>query len=459
MTNIGLLSSIKKYDNTSIFAYLDFFVIFSLSILTYVSTTISSIILIGYCICRIVFSSYENGIYLVIMLALNINVFFISGIPVCNIIIFLVFIRIVLTKKVKRNIIAALAGFVIIAEVFHLFIYELHNILQLALWIPAFLIIPLCFNDNDKHINLEKMKLYFMFGIIISTAFGVYFRISSGKGFDVGSFNINDNNRFGGGFADPNYYSLFCLVLSAFILESLTIKKNDRRGFERVPLWLKGIVLIVLLYFCIASLSKMFIILFIIEVLMLLISLFDFSKRNLLVINSILICGIFIYVLIRNSNYDFYSLFSTLMKRFENISSLDELTTGRSNLAISAITFLMNNPLAFMFGVGVQSYGSRIGNIGYVHNYLLEIIVSFGIIGSLLFVSFFIALAIKLSKGVYNKVPLRIKYIKVIPLLIFLIGSFALNVIEVEAFYPILYLLIYNAFSKTSLMENYYEKK
>ena len=105
----------------------------------------------------------------------------------------------------------------------------------------------------------------------------------------------------------------------------------------------------------------------------------------------------------------FYKIYSSYYMRFK----YQDLTTGRLDLSRMYIKSLLENPTFLIFGASNTYYNYIIidymKNIGYyipyystAHNTYLDLILSWGIIGSILFIGFIKSL-LKFNKS--NKIP------------------------------------------------------
>lgn len=430
---------------------LDFFIVTFWSLLSFYIPEISAIIILLYFSWRIFTSKEEETLYFILLLSANTNIFFIFGAPVCNLIIFISLIRLIMKGSISLTNPFIISIILCIYELLHSVVYDYFNIFQSIVWCASILFVSIYISNCISKYNNSKAKLYFLGSVIISTIYGVYYRIHSGKGFSVDSFNINDSARFGGGFYDPNYFALVSLIIFAFIIGYFSERNKENDYFEILPNWFYSIILIVLLFFCIAGLSKMFVLVLLLLIVFVIPIFFNFSKSSIRLILSIIFISIIVIMIIKISNYDFLAIFNKIIERFKSASTFNELTTGRSDLISYTLEFLGENPLYLILGVGIQSYGMRMGE-GYLHSYPIEILATCGMIGSIIYVSFFVSLY-KYAKKYFKSInsAYSFKYVELIPLIIFGICSIALNVVEVEIFYQLILMLILNATYKKNI--------
>lgn len=436
----------KSNDQNSMVILYDLAVFGLFSILSLHAPLPSSLLVLLYFVLRIVFSKAENTLYLILLFSANTNVFFVFGAPVCNLVIVASLIRLFFIKKMTKFNVIGIGIIICVFEIFHWFIYDYFNIFQSLIWILAFIYPIFYFATCRKLYDNNKAKLYFFASIICSLIYGIYYRAYSGIGFSIDTFTLDDSYRFGGGFYDPNYFSMFCVILLALIIAKYLNGKSNGRYFEKLPGWLFGVVSMFLIFFCIVGMSRMFIITFGIMSVLFLPKLLFFSKESRRLVFALLFLAIALFFIIKYSSFDFLTLFNNVLDRFNVSNNISELTSGRSDLISNAMSYLNENVDALLFGVGIQSYYMRIGG-GYLHCWPIEVLVSLGIVGTLVYIVFYVMLFVTIGKY-YNKTKkerLINKYINIIPLCLFLICSLSLNVMEVEIFYSVILMLMMNA--------------
>lgn len=221
-----------------------------------------------------------------------------------------------------------------------------------------------------------KFPLYGLIMSIIYSGINVY-KIWGG--------NIPTAYRFIGLFRDPNYYSLFCIILAFVILFNSYISLTNR------------IILFVLVSIIgFLSVSKMYILLFILSIFMIIFyNIFIEKKINIKYIIYFVvafsICG-FIFI---NS-----PIKDTLYNKYVYRMQTNKLMTGRDILQTHYIKELMSNPRNIVLGNTLTYYGRRIGlgeDVYYInsissvmkeaystmvaHNTYLDIILSWGFMG------------------------------------------------------------------------------
>ena len=122
--------------------------------------------------------------------------------------------------------------------------------------------------------------------------------------------------------------------------------------------------------------------------------------------------------------------------------NINELTTNRFDIITNGLNLILSNPVYFLLGIGVQAYAKRLYG-SYLHSFPVEIFVTLGMVGLVLFVILFMSLY-KYAKRIYRNIDCPCSYMHKVPLIVFCIGICSLNAIEVELFYPLALMLIIN---------------
>ena len=258
--------------------------------------------------------------------------------------------------------------------------------------------------DERNRINIEKASLYFIIGIAFSSLYVLYISWGiildpSSRGGIAGMGNLNQNT-----------FALYCSVAYALgIIMSFSSKNRLLFILLSVICFIAGAL----------TISKAFVLTAIIFLVLILIKINSIK----LVFLSIVI-GVILFVLFTRIPF-LNSAVSSIINRFDIVTNIDDLTTGRMYLYNYYIDILRNNPLVLLFGRGLLDYqlfyplGSR------THNILLEAIMGWGVCGSLAVVSFYIGKVKKRMKC--NNTEIR--YSNLIPFIIFLFFSMSLSVL------------------------------
>jgi hypothetical protein len=232
--------------------------------------------------------------------------------------------------------------------------------------------------------------------------------------------------RLSGFYGDPNFYATHILAAIGGLL-IIAIWKGKAGLF----LCLFGVV--VLTFFGMKSVSKMFLIILILIITIWIIAVLllrgKIGKKISIIIS--LIIGI-IYVL---SSTFFTEEINYYMVRFSMIQDTESLTTGRSDTNLNYVLYFLENPNSLFFGVGYTNILPSF-DIGS-HNSILQTIYQFGLIGTV----FILLWLLKLRNVFYIKIKESIGISKKLLLLVFAIVCFlpwlALDILFFDEFFYI----------------------
>lgn len=288
---------------------------------------------------------------------------------------------------------------------------------------------------NNK---IQKIKFNYIFeslfyGIIISSICYLLLLFST-KGILISSYS-----RFTGLFRDPNYYSFFIILLMFSSFKVIEEKNKNLFNYYFV----------ILLIFGLLSISKMFLLSVGIGLALKIISLpflkkkFNkLTKKRLLIYFSTIIILWLVTIYLNNISF-FDSIFNSYSSRFK----YQDLTTGRLDLSNMYLTALFTNPLFLFFG-GSNTYYNYViidymRSIGYhlpyystAHNTYLDLLLSWGCIGTIIFLLFIRSLIVHNKKN-----GLKVNYSANywIFILIVLICFFSLSFLSADVFALIIF--------------------
>lgn len=265
----------------------------------------------------------------------------------------------------------------------------------------------------------SKIDYYnaFVIGTFFSVIYGMINRFMVG-GMALMFINQNIMTRNPGASGDPNYYGLYIAFSVCMVLNSKsTLKIKDYS------------IVLFLLFMGLTSSSRMYYVLVIVIMIFTLIKIIKnlFSRniwKTLLIILTIII-GLFF---IRNYIYENVRY---LLNRLND----SDISNGRIELIQEYSSYLRSNIFQMFLGIGIPQYNTRIGATIYAHNLYIELYVTQGIIGIIIF---FIIL-FKVIKSMK-----KFEIYRLLLLIIFLISGLAINYLEVECFYMLIVLMIIN---------------
>ena len=164
----------------------------------------------------------------------------------------------------------------------------------------------------------------------------------------------------------------------------------------------------------------------------------NYKKTILTIITTLLV--VYIVNKLFGSNFEF--LFNKIISRF-NIKengqvTMSGITTGRSTLLEEYIYYIGQDLISLFFGRGINYFGfyKQLGLSYIAHNTYLDFLLSWGIIGSTIFILCFI---FNIKNEISNK---NKKYNQYIPLCLLLIMLLSLSCMAADMFWYLLALVV-----------------
>lgn len=368
---------------------------------------------------KIVFSDTSSSICWSVFLISNLKMF--NGINVSflvNILIVLplivLFIRNFCSKSIGLSI--GFAFFLFFVEMTHILWNDTINQMpSLLSWTFGFCILFEALMDANITLNKEDIFDALSLGILFSAIIALLLNVSYAK--DIVNRVIN-GERFAGLSGEPNYFSLYIVVcISCFFnLESFNLK----RCFATV--------LIMLIGFLTASKMEFILILFL-GVNMLFLGFFSIKKKQrkyiMILIGLILVCCIVFRAQIP-------AFISNFIRRLGGQNAeLDRLTTGRANLWIYYLNVFFSDPVVLLFGKGF-GYNKFLEEptLKVAHNTYIDFLVSWGIIGTILFCCILCYVINRFKKN--NEI--KVSYVSILPLFVFFATCFSLSCLSADMF-------------------------
>ena len=252
--------------------------------------------------------------------------------------------------------------------------------------------------------------------------------------------------RFSGLDLDPNYFAVQILIsVSTLLVIAFYAKKISSECV---------FLLLILSLFGIMTFSKMFIITFALLTILATLSFFKSSVRAGISFSiGLILFGIIGYV------YLFEYFYSVYWVRFFGVgSSIEALTTGRSEIWIMFRNEILNNFSIFLFGAG---YGTEFLGGRIAHNMYLTVLYYMGILGSIISIFYFMNLYSiykkKIDRASLKNIPLfSVNYIPIYILLIsnIALDSFMMDFFPIQIFILMSSLLIIDSEFKPKLMKD-----
>lgn len=402
-----------------------------LFILTNKSNSIFGIISILYILFLVISGKDKENIKLLLFLLPNLRILDITGFKnYINICYLIIGIKIIIKnyKNIEgKNILKAiiLAMTIVLMEIIHGISIE-NNITEsifngVNIGIDFFILIVII----NLQINLKEYSEYsdyLLLGVISS--FGI-FCLSNGN---IINLLFSTGYRLSAYGNDPNYLSCYLLVgISGKLLYSHYQKLN-----------IKDIILTIFNTFIgLLTSSKMclisLIILYALNIFIFL-SKLKIKKIIRIIIFTILLITILITFYGKETNY----LINRFVDRFNETHSfsnteIGNFTSGRSDLIMQYFNILSNDITSLLLGHGIRyiNYYLKMGVTLVAHNTYLDIILSWGIIGTTILVIGFISCT-------KNILKIKQKFDILIPLIIYMIMLNALSCLSSDMFWYLL---------------------
>ena len=270
--------------------------------------------------------------------------------------------------RIKKNIVIICGALFV---VFMLVINILHGnvgITEVAKHLSGILLIYYILEKRESE-ALKRVIVFFGIGLYISS-FIALFADSIPNFYEyvrhVGH-NLEITNRFTGFNGDPNYYNISLMLA---LLGSLAIYKENKPYF-----WLSFAFTF---FFGVQTYSKSFLI----SLLMVIVIIFvEFARMKNTKVSSLLFVIVIAVMLYMFSSGYFRSV-DFILSRFTDSSNVSELTTGRSDIWLDYLGHIFSDFRRMLFGSGISA---PLLNHRGSHNFYIELLYYFGIIGTGLF--------------------------------------------------------------------------
>ena len=395
-----------------------------------VGVTIINKILLLLTLIYLILIPLNSSYYTILFLLPNMGLYSSIGFEyIFNFSIIIYTIKIFVSKKVNLNIqLIICLFFLIILELLNILKYngniEIAKLFSLCSWSTSYLFIITILKEF-KSFDYKIAYKFFSYGCIFSIICAWCIAWNRFNG------NIPMEFRFIGLLKDPNYYSLICLIL---IFCPLFISKMGKT---------KYMYILIFSLFGFMSVSKMFMFMYfcfwLIYICLKIIKNPKFNLNSIVKIIIILIpiyLGI-VYLLIK------LDLINVLFEKYRYRFDSYDLTTGRTDLWLYFLKNIFHTIPGSLFGYSLTYYTSIFRaslDIGMrmdflAHNTYLDIFLSWGAIGGLLYIFFIYKIYNRISFFCGNPKKFLLNYL---PLLIVLVAIFALSLLEADMFIIIL---------------------
>lgn len=315
-----------------------------------------------------------------------------SGLP-ANYILLLAYIVLIIKKKTRFHILQfVLPIWVMIIELFHIWDVSSIDIVSLISYIVHIGIISLIVFDCNESLDYKKIVIMFCIGVLIM----LFILLAITLKFTTIENMISGKIRFGNitYFLERNYnmvltnnqnnIAYYCvLAISAEI--SLAAEKNKHL--------LYSILICITLFFGVLTMSKTFLVVMAVIVMIMIFVNYKWSMRNCISLFAITAMLLLFYY--NNINL-FLGLFNNIMYRFYETSFLN----GRIEIFSLFSAFLYHNIFYFIFGTGVLNMEEITGISSSPHCGFQQIGIAYGILGFLIFIIGLIKMIQNANRGV-----------------------------------------------------------
>ncbi len=330
----------------------------------------------------------------------------------------------------------------IIFELMHIIYNPVMVSTQTIRWLILFVFVALLLFDRNKYASFSQVRYALLVGLFISTFYGLLSKYFHPEVIVNGKIIA----RFAGGAGDPNNYGLFCLLLIFFYLPAAPKIRINKVGY---------FVILAMLFCGSLTVSRSFFLVTTLSLFMYFVLYFKDAMGSvffrLLAVTNILFTLIVVFMLWGQS----IDLDLDILKRFDS-NNLSELTGSRSDILKEYVAMFFRVPFEYLlFGAGINGY---LGYYNYYflqqglfeevvgpHNTFLEILISFGIVGSGIIIGFvysaFKAEQIRLQNY-------RVYKLAFIPFAVFVLYSFSLQNLGKYSSFFILMMIIYSTYRR-----------
>lgn len=270
---------------------------------------------------------------------------------------------------------------------------------------------------SPETISMHKLVTFTTLGIIMTSGVALLkdFFPRLAQIMNQATIRLSAGNyyyRFAGIESNPNYYTLMLSVCIAALLVLFIEGRNKKIDYLYVG---------TLIFFGMLTVSQSFIATLAICMIIVFLTIGSSGNRKapVTIIVFILVITIAFAVL----GDDVVNTIQLRLERTSSADSLAEVTTGRTDLQLDYLKYILNNVGVLLFGRGI---GATILPVGASHNFYIDIVYHLGLVGGLLYLGYLYTAFFE-NLGVGKK-----KVYYYLPFFCFLIRAFAINLIARE---------------------------
>ena len=253
------------------------------------------------------------------------------------------------------------------------------NILRTIKFVANLILIYLAVKSCDSA-GMKKVCLFYILGMVLSSsvaALNIIPNLNDYIGTNDVRVEYEQISRFAGMYPDPNYYSIN-VIISLCLIVILNYKKE----LSAVPTMFLGSLLVM---FAILTVSKSAFLMLLWPLVLLLYA--KVKTRKYFVVLCVIIGCVVTASEVFAGNIE---IFNDVLYRLDQASDANSLTTGRSNIWLEYLSYLVTNPRALLFGSG---FGAGLVNSHAAHNTYIDMLYYLGLIGSVLLAHIFKAIS------------------------------------------------------------------
>lgn len=283
--------------------------------------------------------------------------------------------------------------------------YSINN--DFIMFAITLMLIPFLVREMDGQYSFFWLTLFFALGIGLAAITAGFMTM-----FPTINRYIDVNTALGfarrsGYYGDPNFYSTHITTALGGVLVLFLHNDKRRKLLALIPM-------IALLFYCgLISVSKSF---WLVCICILLFWIGDLLfRKGRVSIKVMLIFAMIITLLYLVSSTVFMDLLSSIMQRFAGDHNLSEFTTGRTDLWVSYLKTMADDPMLLLFGKG---FSDVLVDDHASHNTIIQSVFQFGIVGSILFFGWLVCFVRTLLDGA------KIRWSNMSQIAILMIGAF-----------------------------------
>ncbi|HHW21446.1 MAG TPA: O-antigen ligase family protein [Clostridiaceae bacterium] len=365
---------------------------------------INKFIIIGLALALALFSDIDH-----IFLYISFIVPIISGLPYSY--IFIIFLSVLVIKRpgwIFNVKMIPLYIIIFIIEPLSIFYGSFSFVEYLRLLSVLIVSFAYIYNYSDEQSHIRACNLYLIsfilagLNIVIKTVNNASISYLLTYGIRLGDISAVTSVEGITVTYDPN---TLAILSSISIAISLILLRNGSS-----PRWQHLLIIVFSVLIGMATLSRTFILLGVIILAFVTIT----STRSVKGYISIFSFLGIIFVLFLCVNKYFPSLIRNITERF----TTSDISNGRIAIFIGYMRIILNNPLKFILGLGIQNYQIKSGIYESCHNGTQEILVTWGLLGIIAVIIMFMNIFRRIKTGVL----LRENKIGYLPFLLLIIG-------------------------------------